>query len=367
MKPKRLVIKVGTSLLTNQNKRLDRRCVRRIVSGVVRVREMGYQVVLVSSGAVGAGMGLLGLHHRPRALDKLQAAAALGQGHLMRIYDELFHEAGLRTGQILLTQEGVQDRRRYLNARNTLLALLDYGAVPIVNENDSVSTEEIRFGDNDVLSALVANLAEASLLVILSDVDGLYTSQGRDRSLISRVEHITPEIEAVAGGTRKSSAVGGMTTKILAAKVATSSGIPCIIANGRRSSTVLQNILEGKEVGTYFVASERGIMGKKRWVAYASKVAGRIRVDAGAQKALAEGDKSLLPSGISGVEGNFKLGDVVSVLGPCGEEFARGLSNYSAEEMAQIKGLKSGQLEGVLGRVAYAEAIHRDNLVILSK
>lgn len=368
MTGRRLVVKVGTSTVTHATGKLNLGGLDRIVRQVADAANAGHEVVLVSSGAVGAGLGRLGWKRRPETIPEKQAVAAVGQSLLMQIYEKLFQEYGLTIAQVLLTRGDVADRRRYLNARTTLLTLLGYGVVPIINENDTVAIEELRIGDNDTLSALVASLISADLLVILSDIDGLYTSDPHrepSATLISRVEEITPEIEALAGGAGTARGTGGMATKIAAAKIATSSGVNMVIANAGRPS-VLSDILAGAEVGTLFPARER-LLSRKQWIAFNVAPAGSVIVDEGARRAVQERGKSLLPSGLLDVIGEFEAGDAVALAGPDGVEFARGLSNYSSADLRRLKGRHSAELPGILGGRLYEEAIHRDNLVLLTR
>jgi glutamate 5-kinase len=305
-----LVIKIGTSVLADEKGGLDANIVEHIVEQVARIKERGFGAVLVTSGAIVVGMQLLGLKKRPEYLPEIQACAAIGQAHLMRIYDEHFKKFGFLTAQVLLTQDDVNNRTRYLNARNTLLALLKKGSIPIINENDTVSTEEIKFGDNDRLSSLVANLIEADKLVIMSDVDGLYKFDAKEKTkkeIVHRVEKITDEIEAMAESERSRFGIGGMTTKLQAAKIATNAGIECILVNGRRKD-VLADVFSGKKVGTIFVARQPKISARKRWIAYSSKTAGKVIVDSGAKEVLINKHRSLLAPGIIGCSGRFNAG-----------------------------------------------------------
>ncbi|MDI6869910.1 MAG: glutamate 5-kinase [Bacillota bacterium] len=365
---RRLVVKVGTSTVTHPTGKLNLGGLERVVRQVADAANAGCEVALVSSGAVGAGLGRLGWPRRPATIPEKQAVAAVGQSLLMQIYEKLFGEYGITIAQVLLTREDVADRRRYLNARTTLLTLLSYGVVPIINENDTVAVDELKFGDNDTLSALVAGLISADLLLILSDIDGLYTADPRqdpEARLIPRVEEITPEVEALAGGAGTERGTGGMATKLAAAKIATSCGVSMVIANAARSS-VVQEVLSGKEVGTYFPARER-LVSRKRWIAFNVPPAGQVVVDDGARRALTERGKSLLPSGVVKVAGEFEAGDAVAILGPDGVEFARGLTNYGAADLDRLKGLHTPEIAEVLGERFYEEVVHRDNLVLLTR
>lgn len=364
---KRLVVKVGTSILTHPSGKLNLERLERVVRELADQVNAGRQVILVTSGAVGAGMGRLGLKEKPRTLPEKQAAAAVGQGILMHMYEKLFAEYGIIVAQILLTRDDLADRRRYLNARHTLGTLLRLGVLPIINENDTVAVEEIRVGDNDTLSALVAGLVDADILILLTDSEGLYTSDPQtcsEAKLIPIVEEITPEIEALAGGTGSTWSTGGMITKIQAARLATSFGIPVVIASGFFPGQVA-SILRGEEVGTLFLPREHRAQARKRWLAYGPSVQGKIMVDAGAARALVHNGKSLLPSGIVGVEGEFDQGSLVSIIAPGGQEIARGIANYSAEEIKRIQGKKTSEIPKVLGYKDYDEVVHRDNLIVL--
>lgn len=358
---KRIVIKIGTSILAPKAV-LNQRKIKPLIGQVARLAKAGVEVVLVTSGAIGAGMGRLGLNTRPPNLPEQQACASIGQSSLMHTYEVFFKSHDLKIGQILLTREDIAERGRYLNARNTFFALLKFGVIPIVNENDTVSVDEIKFGDNDLLSALVANLVDADLLIILSDVNGMYKNTAKE--VISVVEKITKEVELLAQETYKETSLGGMRSKLAAAKIVTSSGIPLIIANGEQADILLK-IIKGESVGTYFKPRVTTLAHKKRWLAFTAKIKGTLLVDGGAIKALVKEKRSLLAAGIIGCLGRFGTGDLVSIADETKSEFARGLSNYSSDELIKIKGLKSDMIEGALGYKNYDEVIHRDNLVIL--
>ena len=365
--PRRLVVKVGSGVLSRGGIGLHRPTLRALASCLARVQARGIETILVSSGAILAGMEALGLTERPRELPLKQAAAAVGQSHLMRAYEEAFQPCGLRVAQILLTQEDLRHRGRYLNARNTLFTLLGLRVLPIVNENDTVAVREIQFGDNDTLSALVAHVAQADLLVILTDTEGVFTADPhRDPSarLIPLVRPQDAITSFCAEDTGSAASIGGMTSKVRAAHRAAVAGIPTVVASGRTPESV-EAILRGEEVGTLFLPSRSRMQSRKRWLAFASLPRGGIVVDAGAREALVSGGKSLLPSGIRGTQKTFRAGDVVSLLDPAGREFGRGLANYSRDEMDKIKGLHSDAIASVLGHKPYDEVIHRDNLVIL--
>ncbi|NQT06515.1 MAG: glutamate 5-kinase [Candidatus Omnitrophica bacterium] len=364
---KRIVIKVGTSTITSKDNRLDKKRMLNIAAQIAKIINGGTEVIIVSSGAIGAGMGMLNICARPQSLPQLQACAAIGQSTLMRMYEEAFKKRRLVAAQILLTQDDLTDRKRYLNAKNTVFTLLDKKVIPVINENDTVSTEEIKFGDNDRLSSLVANMVHADLLVILSDVDGLYEYDEKRKKrirCIGIVERITRDVEDYAIRQKSKVGTGGMRSKLQAAKIATSSGIPCIIANGSKEN-ILIKIAEGGTVGTLFLAKSQGISARKHWIAYTSRPQGTIKVDSGAKAALIDGQKSLLSSGITSEEGRFAIGDVVGIVDESNNEFARGLTNYSALELKKIRGLKTNEIQGVLGYKHYDEVVHRDNLVIL--
>ncbi|MGI6037196.1 MAG: glutamate 5-kinase [Limnochordia bacterium] len=364
---RRLVVKVGTSTLTYPTGKLNFRRMEQIVREIADLVNGGYQVLLVTSGAVGAGMGKLGLQKRPQSLPQKQALAAIGQGLLMQVYEKLFGEYGQIVAQVLLTGEDLKNRRRFLNSRNTLHSLLEYGAIPIINENDTVAVSEIRLGDNDTLSALVTGLVDADLLIILSDVDGVYSADPRvdpQATLLKEIKEITPELEAAAGGVGSMLGTGGMATKIEAAKIATASGAALVIAKGDLDG-VIGRIVRGEELGTLFPSQRQALMGKKRWIAFYQRVQGQLIIDGGAQEALVHQGKSLLPVGVIDVRGEFEAGDLVSVVDEGGQELARGLTNYGAEQVRAIKGLPSSQLASVLGAKDFDEVIHRDNLVLM--
>ena len=337
-----------------------------LVSQLVALRERDIEVVLVTSGAIRAGMEKLDMSVRPKTIPEQQASAAVGQTILMQTYADLLSGFGVVPGQVLLTRDDFHHRTRYLNARNTIYTLLRLGCLPIVNENDTVAVEEIRFGDNDTLSALVAACVDADLLINLSDVDGLYDSDpagGGDSKLIDEVVTITPEIEALAGGTHSLSGSGGMRSKIEAAKVAVNSGARMVIANAARPSVIL-DIADGKRVGTRFLSSEVGLSHRKRWIAFGSRVKGSITINEGARKMLADRGKSLLAAGIVGCDGDFQAGDLVAVLDERSSRVARGLANYAASEIELIRGKQSSEIETILGHKDFDEVIHRDNLVL---
>ncbi len=356
---KRLVVKVGSAVLTGPSGVLDVRRVSALAEQIDALVGSGRETVLVTSAAIGAGMAELGLDVRPTALPRLQAAASVGQSHLMEAYNRSFKKRGHHAAQILLTREDFDDRTRYLNVRNTINALFAMGAIPVINENDAVSVDEIRFGDNDLLSALVASLLGAELLILLTVVDGVLDSDG---NVLPVVERVTDEIRSLDRGTKTARGTGGMGSKFDAALAATRAGQAVVIANGT-SRRVLDRILDGKDVGTFFVPRPRKATSRKRWFA-ARTTRGTIHVDDGAKGALAERGKSLLPSGIVSVSGSFKKGDTVGIAGPDGRVFALGLVNLASDDLAAVCGMKSAQVRRVLGEGAYEEAVHRDNMLI---
>lgn len=364
---KRLVVKVGSAVLSKGEIALHQATLERICRELVRLREEGYQVVLVSSGAILTGMSQLGLTERPRSIPLKQAAAAVGQSLLMRHYEEAFAPYGQKLGQLLLTQDDFRSRHRYLNARNTLFTLLHMGVLPVINENDTVAVEEIRFGDNDHLSALVATLLGADLLIILTDLDGLYTTDPRrdpNAKLVQEVPRRSTMLHFWADESGTGLGTGGMATKVEAARRAAASGIPTVIANGLVEG-ILERIVRGEAVGTIFQASASRMRSRKRWLAFATERKGRIMVDAGAKEALIRHGKSLLPSGVVSVDGKFEGGDVISLCDIDGIEFARGVAGYDAAQVEQIKGIRSNQIENALGVKPFDEVVHRDSLVIL--
>ena len=363
---KRVVVKVGSRLLAGENGVVDQTLISRIVEQISVLKEQGIEVLLVTSGAIVAGRQELGMKRRPRSLPGLQAAAAVGQAILMHIYQENFKKAGYCVGQILLTRDGLHHRDRNLNVRHTIQTLLAGGVIPIVNENDTVSVDEIKFGDNDRLAALVANLIRADLLILLTDVDGLLSSSGPVRSgeVIHQVDSITPEIIGLIEDTDNEHSRGGMRSKIEAAEIVTRAGGRVIIAGGSRAN-ILTDIIAGKEVGTYFPTGFSRMRSRKCWIAFSCLKQGRIIVDAGARRALVEKGTSLLASGILEVEGDFKSGDMISIVDESREEFCRGLVNYSSAELEKIRGKKTERFESILGYKFYDEAVHRDNLLIL--
>lgn len=367
-----LVIKVGSSLVTNNGEGLDQAAIAAWAGQIAQlVRPVGgmeaRQVVLVSSGAVAEGMQRLGWKKRPTAVNELQAAAAVGQMGLVQMYESCFSQHGLHTAQVLLTHDDLADRKRYLNARSTLRTLLAMGVIPIINENDTVVTDEIRFGDNDTLASLVANLIEADALVILTDQSGLYSADPRKNPDAQFIQHAIAgdeALEQMAGGAGSNVGTGGMLTKILAAKRAARSGAHTVIASGREAN-VLVRLASGEAVGTHLRTEQAKMLAKKQWMADHLRVSGELHLDAGAVKVLRTDGKSLLPVGVIGVEGSFERGDVVACLDPQGQTIARGLVNYSSAETARILRQPSNEIASILGYVDEAELIHRDNLILL--
>jgi len=366
-----VVVKVGTSLLTPRLGEFDRSFAESVVGALAAARRQGIEVTLVSSGAIGAGMSVLGMTERPTTLPLKQAAAAIGQIPLMRLYRELFDLHGLRVAQVLLTREGLDDRVRYLNLRNTLRALHGLGdVVPVVNENDTVAVEEIQFGDNDTLAARIAVKLDADLLVILTDTEGLYDlrdgAAGGSPRLVEVVDTITAEIERLASSTDAAGSVGGMVTKIHAARIATRAGVATVIADGR-SRAAIDAVLRGERIGTFFVPARQPIGTRKRWIAFGASCRGSLVIDDGASDAILRAGKSLLPSGVLRVNGEFAVGAAVQVLRADGHEVARGLVNYSSDEIGRLCGHHTRDIAMILGRKDYDEIIHRDNLVVFAE
>lgn len=364
---RRWVVKIGSSLLTDDGRGLDLNAIRDWVEQIAELRSRGIDVVLVSSGAVAEGMGRLGWSRRPHALHHLQAAAAVGQMGLVQAYESCFQRHGLRTAQVLLTHDDLVNRPRYLNARSTLRSLLALGVVPVVNENDTVATEEIRFGDNDTLGALVANLVEADLLVILTDQGGLYEQDPRldaQAPLCEEARVDDPRLDEMAGGSGSGLGRGGMVTKVRAARLAARSGAASLIGSGRQAE-VLQRILTGEKIGTFLAPAQEPLAARKQWLAGQTQVSGRLVLDAGAVNVLRQAGRSLLAVGVRVVQGDFQRGGLVSCVDENHREVARGLINYSAEETRLIMGKPSQQIEEILGYLDEPELIHRDNLVLV--
>ncbi len=367
-KARRVVIKVGSAVLTSSGGGLDQKRIEQLAKELVSIMDARREVVLVSSGAIAAGLAKLGLKKtKGMPLPLKQAAAAVGQSGLMWMYEKTFGAHGKKVAQVLLTREDLSNRSRFLNARNTLQTLLEYGVIPIINENDTVAVDEIKFGDNDNLSGMVVQLIDADVLVILSDIDGLYTADPRlhpDAQFIPLVEKITAEMERGAGDALSGVGTGGMRSKIMAAKKVGAYGAPMVILNGKKNG-LLAALFEGRETGTLFLPRPEKMDSRKHWIAYTAASKGGIVVDDGGREALVHKGKSLLPGGVVSVEGPFKVGDCVNCLDLRGAVFARGLVKYSSEELDRIRGLKTSQIEPVLGHKDYDEVIHRDDLVIL--
>ena len=362
----RLVIKVGSSLVTNDGRGLDQAAIARWAAQIAKLRAAGKQVILVSSGAIAEGMQRLGWTKRPSAVHELQAAAAVGQMGLVQCYEACFREHAIATAQVLLTHSDMADRQRYLNARSTLRTLLDLGVIPVINENDTVVTDEIKVGDNDTLGSLVTNLVEAEVLVILTDQAGLFEADPRREpasKLIPDAIAGDPSLESIAGGTGSAFSKGGMLTKVLAAKRAARSGAHTVIVSGREPD-VLVRLAAGERIGTQLRATTMALAARKQWMADHLTVSGRLTLDAGAVRALSTGGKSLLPIGVTAVSGEFERGAVVAIAGEDGVEIARGLVNYASAEARLIMRKPSSEIESILGYVDEPELIHRDNLVL---
>lgn len=362
---KRLVIKIGSNILASAEQGLNTKRLHAITEDISEVVDKGHEAVIVSSGAIAAGLKKLGLKEKPKDIKLKQAAAAIGQSSLMWAYEQSFADFNKKVAQVLLTRDDIANRLRYINAKNTLFALMSYGVIPLINENDPVAVDEIKFGDNDMLAALVAGLVEAEMLVILSDVGGLYTKDPKykDAKLIDSVEEITPDIEKLAEGRGSAVGTGGMYSKLLAAKQANNHGIPAVIINGKKSG-LLTRLFNGEKLGTYFKPKKQRLSSKKGWIAYGVKSKGTIYLDDGAIKALTAHGKSLLPSGIIKIEGHFDVGDAVSCVSKEGRRIAKGLTNYSLKDLEQIKGKKTSEIEKVLGYKYSDEVIHRNNMVV---
>ncbi|HZJ84047.1 MAG TPA: glutamate 5-kinase [Syntrophomonadaceae bacterium] len=360
----RLVVKVGTSTLTYKNGQLNLHRIEHIVRELSDLHNQGKEVILVTSGAIGVGASRLGFKTVPETIPQKQALAAIGQGALLHLYEKLFAEYGKTVAQVLLTRDDLDDRLRYLNATNALLAMLDMGVIPIINENDTVVVEEIKFGDNDTLSALVAAIVEAELLLILSDVDGLYDADPRTNEnaiFLDEVTEITDSMEKNSKSKGSSFSSGGMFTKLKAARICMGAGVPMLIANSNIDN-VIRQVVQGNQIGTLFIPKDFKINARKKWIAFGSMIHGRLVVDEGAGDALLHKGKSLLPSGIIEVIGEFDLGTVVAVVDQLDNEIARGLVNYNSEHIRLIAGRQTHEIEGLLGVKDYDEVIHRNNL-----
>jgi glutamate 5-kinase len=363
-----VVVKVGTNVLTDDAGRLDRGRIADLAEQVVRMMRGGKKVALVSSGAIGAGIGELGLGKRPAGLPHLQACAAVGQGVLMQAYREALAPFAVHPAQMLLTAGDFDHRARYLNARNTVLSLFEWGCLPIINENDTVSVAEIKFGDNDHLAAMVTNLLRAPLLILLTNVDGLYSTDPKTdpkAKLFATVPAIDETIAGLAADTKSALGIGGMSSKLKAARLVTASGEAVIMANGSVSG-ILDRIMNAEPVGTLFLPHGATVPSWKRWLGYTAQPRGQLLTDTGAQNAVERGGKSLLPIGVVRVTGDFGKGDVVAICDANGREYARGLCNYTAADADKLRGLRSDEMANVLGAAPYEEMVHRDNLVVLA-
>ena len=367
-KKSRIVIKIGSAVLASPDNGLDQVRIERLAAEISELLDRGHQVILVSSGAIAAGLMKLGLvKKKGMPLSLKQAAAAVGQSTLMWMYEKTFHAHGRKVAQVLLTRDDLSNRTRFLNARNTLQTLLDYGVVPVINENDTVSVDEIKFGDNDNLSGMVVHLADADILVILSDIDGLYTADPKldpTAELIPLVEKVTADLERIAGDAQSLVGTGGMRSKIMAAKKVGAYGVPLAIINGKKPG-LIKALFDGKEVGTLFLPRPEKQDSRKHWIAFTVSSTGRLIVDDGGRDAIVNKGKSLLPGGIIRIEGSFKPGECVTCLDRSGQPFARGLVKYSSHDLDRIKGLKTSQIAAILGHKDYDEVIRRDDLVIL--
>ena len=362
----RIVIKVGTALLTDNGRGLDEKAIANLAEELSAVQKLGREVVLVSSGSIAEGVRRLGWDRRPTEVGQLQAAAAVGQMGLAQAYETEFAKRGVKTAQILLTGADLADRTRYLNARSALLTLLSLGVVPVINENDTVVTDEIKVGDNDTLGSVVTNLIEADALVILTDQKGLFTADPRknpDAVFVDRARAGDPALEKMAGGAASSFSKGGMITKVIAAKRAAQSGASTVIVYGREPR-VLQRLAAGETIGTELVCYQPRILARKSWIADHLNIEGAVLLDAGAARAIVKGNTSLLPVGVKEVRGDFKRGDVIAVLSPERDELARGLAGYSSSDTVRIAGHHTEEIEGILGFIEQPELIHKDNLVI---
>ena len=363
----RWVVKIGSALLTNEGQGLDHQAIKAWVAQMAQLRQYGIDIILVSSGSVAEGMSRLGLTQRPKALYQLQAAAAVGQMGLIQTYESFFQQHHLHTAQILLTHDDLSNRQRYLNARSTLTELLKMGVVPIINENDTVTTDEIRFGDNDTLAGLVCHLVDADMLVILTDQQGVYDADPRiksDAQLLSQTDAYDTALLKMAGDSKGTLGRGGMATKIRAARLAARSGAPTVIVSGRESNILLR-VQTGENIGTLLLAEQTALVARKQWLASHLQMKGRLHLDVGAVDALCHAGKSLLPVGVVKSQGTFKRGEMVVCLNPDGIEVAYGLANYNHDEVLQILGCGSEQIADQLGYVDEAELIHRNNLVLV--
>ncbi len=358
-KARRVVVKAGTRTLLDAAQRPDLNTIRRLLEEIAWLKSSGRSVIFVSSGAIGTGLQPLGFARRPDTMPELQAAAAVGQSLLMQIYNGFLASLGLTVAQLLLTHEDFQDRRRYLNVRNALAALDAHRVIPVINENDTVSVDEIKFGDNDILAGLVANAVDAEVTVLLSDVDGFYVDGARQEEVLE----VTPAVEAAAGGPSALGS-GGMISKVRAARIVTAAGGCLVLAHGKQHS--LRDLFEGRALGTVFLPRGTRLDHRKRWIAHTLKEAGSLTVDAGGAEALRRKGRSLLSVGVTGCEGDFEVGDPVLIRDAVGEPIAKGLVNYSAQDLRRIMGKRTEEIEGILGYRCGEEIVHRDNLVVLS-
>ncbi len=368
---KRIVIKVGTSSITHSTGLLNLERIENLTRQIADLHNRGIEVILVSSGAIGAGMGKLNLKERPKTVPEKQAAAAVGQGVLIHMYQKTMSEYGKTIAQILVTKDDLADRSRFLNARNTIFSLLAHQVIPIVNENDAVATDELKYGnkigDNDTLSALMVSLVDAELLVILSDIDGLYDSNPAthpEAQMIPEVHEITQEIIEMAGGSGSILGTGGMATKIKAAQIAISTGADVLIAMSSLDQ-ILYRLLEGEVVGTLFLRKDKAVQARQHWIGYSSRISGEVHVDAGAARAMIQRRKSLLPSGITGVSGTFSTGEIIAVIDETGKHIANGVTNYDSHEIEMIRGMRTEAIISVLGYKDYDEVIHANNMLII--
>ena len=365
----KIVIKIGTNLLADKDKGINLDRINEIANSVARLNARGNHIAIVSSGAIGAGVAALKLKERPKTIPEKQATAAIGQPLLMEAYENAFRKQNCTIAQVLLTKDDFVNRPRYLNAKNTFPLLFGQGVIPIINENDTVAVEEIKLGDNDNLSAMVANLIEADLLIILSDVDGLFSddpAKNHEAQLIPVVENVTPQIEKLAKSSKTELSTGGMITKIQAAKRCVSAGIAMIIANGKNPN-VLEEIFSGNFRGTLFLPAENKLNMRKKWIGFVSSAKGYVRVDDGAKLALVKKQKSLLPSGIVEVHGEFNPNETISIIDLTDKVIAKGVTSFSSADLAKIKGKKTNEIEKILGRKSCDEVIHRDNMVLIGE
>ncbi|MBQ2086696.1 MAG: glutamate 5-kinase [Selenomonas sp.] len=364
---KRIVVKVGTSTLTHETGKLNLNRIDKLIREIADLKNQGKEMILVSSGAIAAGLGKLGLDKKPDSIPEKQAVAAIGQGVLMHIYEKLFAEYGQVMGQVLLTKENSVQHHQYIHSRNSLLAQLAMGAVPVINENDAVAVDEIKIGDNDNLSAMVATLVDADALIILSDIEGLYTANPAthpEAELISEIPEITPQVESIAGGAGSKLGTGGMMTKIQAAQIAMSAGVTMVIASGSREG-VLREVLTGQNIGTVFPARESHLRVRKSWLAFGKRLAGEIVVDAGCAAAMRDKGSSLLPAGVVACAGDFAAGSTVRVLTETQQEIARGIVNFDMSTLSRVMGHKSEEITRLVGENVPEEVIHRDNMVLM--